>query len=169
MEEVSPLNQPAIRFCPQCATPLEIQERCREQRPVCPACGWAYYPDPKVAAAVLVEQNGAVLLTRRIGEPCKGMWTLPAGFVDAYEDPACAAERECLEETGLKVAVTGLLDITAGREHPAGADIVIIYRADVVGGKLKAGDDAERVGFFDRDQLPPLAFRATHRALGLPD
>jgi ADP-ribose pyrophosphatase YjhB (NUDIX family) len=131
------------------------------ERPVCPACGWVHFADPKVAAAVFVERAGQVLLVQRAMEPHAGEWGVPAGFVDAWEDPARAAERECLEETGLQVRVTGLIDVIAGREHPRGADILIAYRAEVVAGELRAGDDASRAAFFSRDDLPPLAFRAT--------
>jgi len=120
-----------------------------------------YFADPKVAAGILVEQDGKVLLVRRINEPFKGLWTLPAGFVDADEDPARAAERECLEETGLSVQVTGILDIRWGREHPRGADFVIFYKGRVTGGTLQPGDDAEEAVWFEREQLPPLAFKST--------
>lgn len=154
-----------IRFCPSCGTPVTIQPAYGQPRPVCPACGWVHFADPKVAAAVLVEQDGRVLLTRRVNEPFKGLWSLPAGFVDAYEDPARAAERECLEETGLRVQVTALFDVIAGREHARGADIIIVYRAQVIDGLLQAGDDADQAAFFPRDQLPPLAFRATRAVL----
>jgi ADP-ribose pyrophosphatase YjhB (NUDIX family) len=136
-----------------------------EERPVCPSCDWIYFADPKVAAAVVVEQDGQVLLTRRVNEPYQGFWTLPAGFVNAHEDPARAAERECLEETGLEVRVVELLDVIGGREHERGADIVIIYRAEVIGGSLAAGDDADLAEFFPRTALPPLAFAATRAAL----
>ena len=81
-----------INFCPRCGL-----------HAVCPQCDWIHFEDPKVAAAVLVEQDGRVLLVRRVNEPYRGLWTLPAGFIDAGEDPAQAAERECLEETGLTV------------------------------------------------------------------
>ena len=137
-----------------------------EERPTCTSCGWIHFTDPKVAAGVLVEQDGKALLTRRINEPFRGYWTLPAGFVNALEDPARAAERECQEETGLQVAVTGLIDVIAGREHSRGSDIFIIYRAVITGGSLQAGDDADRVAFFARNELPPLAFRATRKVLG---
>jgi ADP-ribose pyrophosphatase YjhB (NUDIX family) len=86
--------------------------------------------------------------------------------MDAYEDPEQAAERECLEETGLRVEITGLEEILAGREHPRGSDILIVYRAKIVDGSLAAGDDADQVGFFRRDQLPPLAFQSTRKILG---
>lgn len=158
-------EKPVIRFCPLCGTRTKDKKIYGEKRPVCPTCGWTHYEDPKVAAAVLIQKNGAVLLTRRIFEPHKGAWTLPAGFVNAYEDPQDAAVRECLEETGLTVKITGLVDVIGGREHPRGADMVIIYRADILSGELKAGDDADQVAFFPLNQLPPLAFRATKTAL----
>jgi len=125
-----------------------------------------YFADPKVAAAVLVEQEGRVLLVRRVNEPFRGLWTLPAGFVDAEEDPASAAARECEEETGLKVRVTRVLDVIAGREHERGADFVIVYAAEVESGILRAGDDADEVGWFAHPNLPPLAFKATRKVLG---
>lgn len=120
-----------------------------------------HFADPKVAAGILVEQDGKVLLVKRINEPFKGLWTLPAGFVDADEDPARAAERECLEETGLSVRVSGILDIRWGREHARGADFVIFYRGQVTGGELRAGDDAEEAAWFERGHIPPLAFQST--------
>jgi 8-oxo-dGTP diphosphatase len=165
IEDVS--EEPLINYCPLCGTALVVRSQSREGHLTCPACGWIYYADPKVAAAVLVEQDNQVLLTRRVGEPSIGFWSLPAGFVNAYEDPARAAERECLEETGLVVTVTGLIDVISGREHPRGADIVIIYRAKIKGGTLCAGDDADRAAFFDRQELPPLAFRSTRLVLGV--
>jgi 8-oxo-dGTP diphosphatase len=135
------------------------------KRPVCPQCNWIYFADPKVAAAVVVEQDARVLLVRRINEPYRGLWSLPAGFVDAGEDPARAAERECLEETGLTVQVTRVMDIIAGREHPRGADFIIVYFGSVVSGELQAADDADRAEWFDLKQLPTLAFRATQTVL----
>lgn len=161
------MNAIAAHYCIRCGTALENQVQCREVHPACPACSWAYYPDPKVAAGVLVERDGKVLLVRRNNEPGLGMWSFPAGFVNAFEDPAATAVRECAEETGLQVHITGLLDVITGREHSRGADIVFVYHAMIIGGNLTAGDDADIAAFFARDQLPPLAFRATRIALGL--
>ena len=156
-----------INFCLNCGTRLELRTVHGKERPHCPACGWVYFDDPKVAVGVLVEKDGKVLLTRRVYDPEKGKWSLPAGFMDAHETPELAAERECLEETGLHVKVTGLLDVLGGREHSSGADVFMLYRAAIVGGDLNAGDDADRVGFFARNELPPLAFKITRKALGL--
>jgi ADP-ribose pyrophosphatase YjhB (NUDIX family) len=144
---------------------VTLAEKFGRQRAVCPNCGWIHFDDPKVAAAILIEQDGRVLLVRRVNEPFRGRWTLPAGFVDADEDPARAAERECMEETGLSVLATEVLDVIAGKEHPRGADFVIVYRGEANAGELKAADDADEAGWFARSELPPLAFRATEAIL----
>jgi len=93
------------------------------------------------------------------------LWTLPAGFIDAGEDPREALARECLEETGLTVRPTELFDVLYGQEHPRGAHILIVYRAQVISGNSLPGDDVDGVGFFGRDDLPPLAFSTTQKIL----
>jgi hypothetical protein len=45
------------------------------------------FADPKVAAAVLIESDGRVLLVRRVNEPFKDC-DATCGLVDAGEDPA---------------------------------------------------------------------------------
>jgi ADP-ribose pyrophosphatase YjhB (NUDIX family) len=160
-------DEDPIRFCPSCGNPTELRLVYGRERPVCPACGRVHFENPRVAAAALVEQAGKVLLVRRVNEPARGRWTLPAGFVDAGEDPRRAAERECAEETGLEVCAVRLLDVINGQEHARGASIVIVYRAEVRGGALAAGDDADAAAFFGPEELPPLGFEATRRALEL--
>ena len=154
-----------IKYCPRCGSTVDHGIRFGRNRPVCPQCGWIHFADPKVAAAVLVQKDGRVLLVRRVNEPFRGQWTLPAGFVNAYEDPAEAAARECLEETGLTVRITHVIDVVAGREHPRGADFVIVYGAEVLEGTLAAADDADEAGWFAMSELPPLAFKATKMVL----
>jgi ADP-ribose pyrophosphatase YjhB (NUDIX family) len=154
-----------FNYCPRCGARVNHEERYGKVRPVCPQCGWIHFVDPKVAAAVLIEQDGRVLLVRRNNEPFRGLWTLPAGFINGGENPAEAAARECLEETGLNVRVTRVLDIIPGKEHPRGADFIIVYQASVIDGLLKPDDDADAVEWFARENLPPLAFRATQKVL----
>jgi 8-oxo-dGTP diphosphatase len=157
-----------IQFCPLCGTPIEIKEYAVKSRPVCPSCGWVYFPDPKVAVGVVVTKDDRILLVQRRYRPETGKWSIPAGFMDAYEEPQLAAERECREETGLDVKTDRIMDLLPGREHAHGADIFIIYDARLVGGEIKAGDDANKAGFFSLQELPPLAnFRSTRRAIEL--
>ncbi|HEY69585.1 MAG TPA: NUDIX hydrolase [Anaerolineae bacterium] len=134
-------------------------------RPVCPHCGHVHFSDPKVAVGVWIEKNGEVLLVRRVNTPGRGKWTLPSGFVDAGEDPRVAATRECLEETGFEIRVGELLDVFFSQEHPRGASIFIVYRAEIIDGMPQARDDADAVGFFHPDALPPLAFSSTLQML----
>lgn len=154
-----------INFCTQCGHAVEERHAYGRLRPVCPSCGHIHFIDPKVAAAVLIERDGRVLLTRRANDPQKGLWVPPGGFVDYDEDPRHAAIRECEEETGLKVEITELVDVISSVGHAefraGGASIVIFYRARVVGGELAASDDADQVGYFGPGELPELAFEPT--------
>ncbi len=154
-----------FKFCPKCATPLVLTTQMGELRPTCPVCGWVHYADPKVAAGVLLQRGHEVLLVRRVMEPYLGLWSIPAGFINAYEDPQAAAIRECLEETGLTVVISDLFDVRSGREHPRGADILLVYRAEIQAGQLAAADDADAAEWFDLDALPPLAFENTRKVL----
>jgi 8-oxo-dGTP diphosphatase len=154
-----------INFCPNCGAAVQEVFAFGHLRPTCPKCGWIYFADPKVAVAILVQQGGKVLLVQRANDPLQGLWTLPAGFVDAGEDPQAAAVRECWEETNLKVRITGLLDVLAGQEHPRGAHILIVYQGEILSGELNSGDDAAEAAFFPLQELPPLAFETTRKII----
>ncbi len=144
-------------FCTACAAPLDDTR----PHPVCTGCGRTQFRDPKVGVGVVVhDARGRLLLVRRGGGPGRGRWALPAGFVDADEDPRRAAAREALEETGLHVEVGAVVDVypSPGR---GGASFFVAFEAQVVGGTLAAGDDAVDAGFFAVDDLPELAFEST--------
>lgn len=154
---------PAATFCTRCAGRLDHAGR----HPVCVGCGRTHHRDPKVGVGVVVlDDAGRLLLVRRGVPPGKGLWALPAGFVDADEDPRLAAARETAEETGLEVTVGEVIDVyplatTGGR---GGASFFLAFAASVVAGVLLPGDDATDVGFFDDGDLPELAFPSTRDA-----
>ena len=126
----------------------------------CTSCGRAAHRDPKVGVGAVVRDDaGRLLLVRRGIAPAKGLWSLPAGFVDADEDPRDAAAREALEETGLVVRVGDVVDVWAG--GGGRASFFLAFHAVVVGGGLQAGDDAVDAQWFALDQLPDLAFTST--------
>lgn len=154
-----------LNYCPRCAHPLEDRQVYGRVRRYCPMCDRPIFRDPKVAAGLVIEREGQVLLVRRGTGPGMGMWSIPAGFVEYDEDPALTAIRECREETGLAVEIDGLLDVVPGGGLPGEASFLIVYRGRLKGGDLKAGDDAQEAAFFSPDRLPPLAFASTRRAL----
>lgn len=152
-------------YCPNCGTALEQRERFGKQRPVCPACEHTVFFDPKVAVVAFVTQNDHVLLVKRANEPGLGLWALPAGFVDYDEDPRAATAREAEEETGLQIEIDDLMDVLHRPDKDGLADIIIAYSGHVTGGTLKAADDAEDVGWFSRDSLPPLGLVTTKKLI----
>lgn len=150
-------------FCGACGGRLQQGAR----HPVCTSCGRTAHRDPKVGVGVVVVQDGRLLLVRRGVQPGKGLWALPAGYVDADEDPREAAAREAFEETGLRVRVGAVVDVYASAVTGGhrGASFFLAFEAEVVGGTLAAADDALDAGFFGPDELPELAFDSTRDAV----
>jgi 8-oxo-dGTP diphosphatase len=157
------MSRPNFIYCPYCATPLEVHEVYRQQRPVCPNCRFIHFPDPKVAVIGLVTNANQVLLIRRGIDPGKGKWALPGGYMDAGEMPEIALQRELLEEVGLPVKIGGLLAIfpmvvSGGRSQ----GIVLAYRAIPAHAHqttLRCDDDVCEAAWFTRANLPTdLAF-----------
>lgn len=160
-----------FNFCPRCGQPLQNKIVFGQERRACQACGFVHFEDPKVAVAVLLSRNGAaagpqVLLVRRAVVPRIGFWALPAGFVDAGELPHQAAQREVLEETGLRVRLQGLLDILP-LDNPDKRGFLMLYRGQVIEGALNASDDVSEVRWFAPADIPwsDLAFSTTHQVL----
>lgn len=94
--------------------------------------------------AVITDAAGRLLLIQRGHEPNRGLWSIPGGRVEAGETDAQALVREVREETGLAVTAGRLLG-TVQRPGPAGRPGYDIrdYAAEVTGGVLAAGDDAD--------------------------
>ena len=109
----------------------------------------------------MVTRGSDVLFVQRAVEPCKGMWSLPGGFVEIGESPEEAALRELAEETGLRGLRLRLLGTNSQRSR-FGAVLVIAYAVDSWDGELVAGSDALDAGFFATEERPALAFQA-HR------
>ena len=52
-----------------------------------------------------MEHQGRLLLCRRAIQPCRGLWTLPAGYLELGEGSAAGAARETWEEANARVEV----------------------------------------------------------------
>ena len=155
-----------MNYCPCCGHALTDQFLSGRMRRKCTNCGFVFFRDPKVTAGVLAEQDGKVLLVKRLYNPRLGDWALPAGFVEIDEGPVQAALRELTEETGLIGRIRGIVGTYHIRSDPRGPIVTILYHAYIVGGELNAGDDAAEVRFFTPEELPKnLAFASTRQAL----
>ena len=97
-------------------------------------------------------------MKRAEGATRPGFWSIPAGYVDYGEDVREAAARELLEETGLVARIGDVVWVASNFHDPAKLSIGVWFSGEVTGGTLRAGDDAEEVGFFGLDDLPPMAF-----------
>jgi ADP-ribose pyrophosphatase YjhB (NUDIX family) len=163
-QEAAALRQ-GFKYCPRCRAELVDKAVYGQVRRVCPECRFVQFIDPKVGAAVLAEQEGRVLLVQRSMKPAQGSWCLPGGFMELWETPQETAIRECEEETGLKVEITGLLDACYYEDY-RGSGVLIMYKGRIVGGTLRAADDATAAGFFSPDALPQnIAFESNIRIL----
>lgn len=105
-----------------------------------------------------------LLLTRRAIEPWRGMWCAPSGFCDRDEHPAACAEREALEEAGVRVRIVGYLGHWIDEYLPAADEAseaqycaVSYYHAVPVGeAEPRPGGDREvaEVAWFAPNDLP---------------
>ena len=156
-------NYEGLRFCPRCAAELTEREVRGSVRLRCGACSYIFYLPPAAVTCVIAETEEGILLVRRRYPPGKGKWCLPAGFVEAGEQPTEGAACEVLEETGLVVNVEGIFDCWATEEDPRTPVISLAFTASVVGGALEAGDDADEACFFRSDNLPENIAFVDHR------
>lgn len=101
-----------------------------------------------------------VLLIKRKGDPFKGKWALPGGFLEENESMDEGAKRELKEETGLEIEelhqIKAFGDL--GRD-PRGRTISIAFWGIIsTQENVKANDDASAASWFPLNQLPELAF-----------
>lgn len=108
--------------------------------------------------AVIKDDAGRLLLIERGHEPGKGLWSIPGGRISGGESDADALVREVREETGL-IVTPGRLIGTVRRPAPLAGSVFDIrdYAAEVTGGTLASGDDADDAmwaGPGELDSLP---------------
>ncbi|WP_354639418.1 NUDIX domain-containing protein [Kitasatospora camelliae] len=119
-----------------------------ENDPAAPA------PNSLVSAAsvVVVGADGRVLLQRRTDN---GMWALPGGVMELGESIAACGIRETLEETGIRIEITGIVGTYTDPGHVMAYDdgevrqeFSVCLLGRPVGGALRVSDESFEVAWF---------------------
>jgi ADP-ribose pyrophosphatase YjhB (NUDIX family) len=135
---------------------------------------------PRAAASAAIFRGARVLIAERGAGPMRGMWSLPGGKIEPGETAAAAAIREIQEETGLDVALAGLLDLHEVIRRNGTGDvqlhyIIAVHYGTCMSGEPRAATDISDARFVRLDELSgyrltdgAVAFiHEAHRRLGL--
>ncbi len=145
-----------LNYCYRCGRELVKRTDEGRERYYCENCSDFVYRNSVPVAGVFVVKDDQVVLIKRGGEPHKGKWSYPAGYLEYDEKPEDGAVRELEEETGLKADENCLkLVATIQLEHP---DKYVVGNAYAVHhqnveGKLEPGDDAVDADFWELDKM----------------
>jgi 8-oxo-dGTP diphosphatase len=104
--------------------------------------------------AIVVDDEGCLLLVRRRNPPAQGQWSIPGGRLEPGETSESGALRELLEETGVRGTVLREVG-TVRRDAPAGGVYVIRDFLVQVDGHPEpvSGDDAVDAAWFSAGDL----------------
>jgi NADH pyrophosphatase NudC (nudix superfamily) len=162
-------SHPEFRYCPRCATVLEVAWHAERNRRACPACGWVHWDNPAPVVAALIELGGKVLLARNRAWPEK-MFALVTGFLERDETPEAAVAREVLEETGLQTLKSTLIGVYEFRRRN---EVILAYHVEGEG-EVRLGEELVDYRLIEPARLRPwpmgtgLAMADWMRARGLP-
>ncbi|GGI76764.1 NUDIX hydrolase [Saccharopolyspora subtropica] len=128
-----------------------------------------YYDDPHAptanslvvaVAAIVRDELGRVLMIERTDN---GLWAVPGGAQDIGETTREAAIREVLEETGIKVEVTGIVGIYSDPRHVIAYDdgevrqeFSIVFHAKRVGGEPRTSSESRQVHWVEPKEIDRL-------------
>lgn len=151
---------PAINFCSSCGSSVALRIPPGDCLPrhVCDACGAIHYRNPRLVVGALPVWEDKVLLCRRSIEPRRGLWTLPAGFMENGETVAEAALRETREEANANISLGEMFTLIS---VPHINQVHVIYRATLIDLDFSAGEETLEIRLFGEQDIPwdEIAFR----------
>lgn len=136
------------------------------------------YPErPIIGVGGVVVQEGRVLLVRRGRAPLEGEWSIPGGALEVGETLHDGLRREMLEETGLEVQPTEVLEVLDRIIHDEERRVryhyvLVDYLCTLVRGPACAASDAAecrwaRPAELSGYHLRPETLRVLEKALEL--
>lgn len=135
------------------------------ERLQCKRCRFIHYENPKIIVGAVIEDSaGRIVMCRRAIEPQRGLWTIPAGFMELGESPDEGAAREAWEEARAKIEIRDLLAVYTIRHID---QVHMMYRAILVDDHIEPGPESLEVEKFDWRDIPQkeLAFPSVHWSL----
>lgn len=160
------MSHPPTNFCSNCGAKVVLRVPPGDSYPrhVCDSCGTIHYRNPLMVIGTIPEWEDQVLLCRRAIEPRRGLWTLPAGFMELGETTAQAALRETVEEAKARV---DLGEMFALLSVPHVDQVHIFYRARLLDREFAPGEETLEVALFREGGIPwkEIAFRTVTTTL----
>ena len=161
-----------MRFCPGCGGTIErrVPELDDRERNVCQACDTVHYSNPKIVVGSVCTLGDRLLLCRRAIEPSRGLWTIPAGYLENGETVEEGARREAWEEARAEIALEGLIAVYSIKRID---QVQLLYKARLTRPEVSAGPESQEVMLVGWDEIPwpDLAFPTVrwvlHRAAEL--
>ncbi|WND03075.1 NUDIX hydrolase [Temperatibacter marinus] len=121
------------------------------ERLVCDTCDFIHYENPKLIVGCVATYQDKILLCKRAIQPQKGLWTLPAGFMELGENPEEGAAREAWEEAQAKVTIKDLLAVYTVKRI---SQVHLFYRAELSEPVFSAGIESMDVQLFRWTEIP---------------
>lgn len=129
----------------------QIPDGDNRPRLICPDCGYIEYDNPKIVVGAVCTWDARILLCKRAIAPSRGLWTIPAGFMELGETSADGAAREVWEEAQARVVIEGLIGIY---EIPHISQVNIIYRARMLTADCAPGIESEAAQLMAWEDIP---------------
>ena len=155
-----------MRFCSRCGGAIErrIPELDDRERHVCTACDVVHYSNPKVVVGSVCTLGDRLLLCRRAIAPSRGLWTIPAGYLENGETVEEGTRREAWEEARAEIALEGLIAVYSIKRID---QVQLLYKARLVRPEVSAGPESLEVMLTEWHDIPwdELAFPTVHWVL----
>jgi ADP-ribose pyrophosphatase YjhB (NUDIX family) len=147
------------KFCYFCGNKLTTKSIEDQLRLYCNKCNCPIYENPVPATtAIVINNQGKLLLVKRGVPPNIGSWCLPGGFMELEETPEECILREIKEETGLCGKIETLIGITQTNNTFYNSVLILCYLIKNYKGILVAGSDSIDAAFFPFTDLPKIKF-----------
>lgn len=142
-----------MKYCSNCGDSLvrRIPEGDDHMRFACDGCGTIHYQNPTMVVGTIPRWEERILLCRRAIEPMRGLWTLPAGYLELGETVSAGARRETLEEAG---AVLGELSPFALFDLPFFGMVYFMFVAEMTTPEFLAGQESLETRLFTEEEIP---------------